>query len=61
MALDAAERSASRFCRFTTGKRAGARCLGGWVGARVGLQDVILKIAVNSCINVWYISLFSQF
>jgi hypothetical protein len=35
-ALAAGEWSASRPCRFTPG----TRCIGGWVGPRVGLDDV---------------------
>jgi hypothetical protein len=41
LALVGGEWSASRPCRFTTGKRApGAYWIGGWVGPRACLNDV---------------------
>jgi hypothetical protein len=44
-ALVGGEWSASRPGRSTPGERVpGAHCIGGWVGPRVGLNDVDVKI-----------------
>jgi hypothetical protein len=41
LALVGGEWSPSRPCRFTSGERAhGTHWIGGWVGPRVGLDDV---------------------
>jgi hypothetical protein len=42
--LDGGEWSASRPCRFTPRKRApGTRWIGGWVGTRAGLEEVVKR------------------